>query len=142
MFAFEQVIAAGRNRVAVAYEPRRILIVEDDETLALLMKYNIEAQGHRVDWLSRGDAVEPLVTESEFDLIILDWKLPGRSGLDLCRWLRGHVSARRVPIIMATALTDADDRDAAISAGADIYLAKPFTMATLIERMRLLIKTR
>jgi two-component system phosphate regulon response regulator PhoB len=142
MYAFKSAFAEVESRAEVAREPRQILIVEDDETYALLMKYNLEAQGHRVDWVSRGDVVETLVTERDFDLIILDWKLPGRSGLDLCRWLRGHASARRVPIIMATARTEADDRAAAISAGADIYLAKPFTMATLVERVRSLIKGR
>ena len=142
MYAFEDAIASTKSRFTGARHCRRILIVEDDETLALLMKYNLEAQGHLVDWVSRGDTVEALVTEREFDLIILDWKLPGRSGLDLCRWLRGHVIARRVPIIMATALSDAEDRAAGISAGADIYLAKPFTMATLIERVRFLISRR
>ncbi len=98
------------------------------------MKYNLEVQGHLVDWLSRGDTVEALVLKHGYDLIILDWKLPGRSGLDLCRWLRGHVVARRVPIIMATALSDADDRALGkFPRRADVYLAKPFTMATLMN---------
>ncbi|MFN3889266.1 MAG: response regulator transcription factor [Beijerinckiaceae bacterium] len=114
---------------------RRILLVEDDETLALLITYNLQAKGYSVSWLARGDAVEPFLASADVDLIVLDWMLPGRSGLDLCRSLRGRPDMRSLPIIMVTALEDDGDRVAGLSAGADAYFAKPFLMTELLARV-------
>ena len=83
---------------------RRILLVEDDETLALLITYNLQAHGHSVDWLARGDLVDRYIAGRAVDLVVLDWMLPGRSGLDICRCLRARADTQSIPIIMATAL--------------------------------------
>ena len=72
-----------------AVNPRaKVLVVEDEEPLALLLRYNLEAEGYAVDVVHRGDEAEVAIAESSPDLIVLDWMLPGISGLELCRRLR------------------------------------------------------
>ena len=77
----------------------RILIVEDEEPLTLLLRYNLEAEGYMVDVVHRGDEAEMAIAESTPDLIVLDWMLPGLSGLELCRRLRAGKESRSIPII-------------------------------------------
>ena len=72
----------------------RILIVEDEAALSLLLSYNLEAEGYRVDRCDRGDEAELLLSESPPDLVILDWMLPGVSGIEICRRLRARRHAR------------------------------------------------
>lgn len=139
-------LAAGSSRAQqrdpVVIPAPRVLLVEDDETLALVIAYNLRAAGYNVEWISRGDLVEAYLAFNAVDIVILDWILPGRSGLDLCRWLRRHALRDEIPIIMATALGHEDDRAAGLTAGADDYIAKPFSMAALIERVGLLLQGR
>ena len=93
-----------------------------------------------MDWIARGDLVDAYMSLHDVDALILDWMLPGRSGLDICRWIRRR--AGDLPILMATALTHEDDRAAALKAGADDYIAKPFTMAALVQRVDLMLRKR
>jgi two-component system phosphate regulon response regulator PhoB len=81
----------------------RILIVEDEEPLTLLLRYNLEAEGFEVDSVARGDDAELHLRDSTPDLVLLDWMLPGLSGIELCRRLRSRRDTERVPIIMLTA---------------------------------------
>src|SRR6516164_3093856 len=80
-----------------------ILIVEDEEALALLLRYNLEAEGYGVETVPRGDEADLLLKEHSPDLVILDWMLPGLSGIELCRRLRARPETKQLPIIMLTA---------------------------------------
>src|SRR5260370_17169625 len=78
----------------------RILIIEDEEPLTLLLRYNLEAEGYDVDTTARGDEAEIKLKESVPDLLVLDWMLPGMSGIELCRRLRARPDTERLPIII------------------------------------------
>ena len=81
----------------------RILIVEDEEPLTMLLRYNLEAEGYDVETAARGDEADTKLKEGTPDLIVLDWMLPGLSGIELCRRLRARPETRQLPIIMLTA---------------------------------------
>src|SRR5215210_9004981 len=88
----------------------RILIVEDEEALTLLLRYNLEAEGYVVDSAARGDEADLRLQEQLPDLILLDWMLPGLSGIELCRRIRARRETERLPIIMLTARGEEGDR--------------------------------
>ena len=81
----------------------KVLVVEDEEPLALLLQYNLEAEGFRVSVANRGDEAESVIKEEPPDLIILDWMLPGLSGIELCRRLRVGKASCSIPILILTA---------------------------------------
>src|SRR5215218_4098113 len=87
-----------------------ILIVEDEEALVLLLRYNLEAEGYGVETVARGDEADLLLKERSPDLVILDWMLPGLSGIELCRRLRARPDTKRLPIIMLTARGEESER--------------------------------
>src|SRR3984893_10564308 len=120
--------------------PARILIVEDEEPLTLLLRYNLEAEGYNVDIASRGDDAEIRLKESPPDLIVLDWMLPGLSGIELCRRLRARSETERLPIIMLTARGEESDRIRGLATGADDYIVKPFSLPELLARIRALLR--
>jgi two-component system, OmpR family, phosphate regulon response regulator PhoB len=117
-----------------------ILIVEDEEQLVLLLRYNLEAEGHAVDVAMRGDDAELKLKESLPDLVLLDWMLPGLSGIELCRRLKARPETERLPVIMLTARGEEDDRVRGLSTGADDYIVKPFSVAELLARVRALLR--
>ena len=82
----------------------RITVVEDEEALSVLLRYNLEAEGYEVDTVLRGDEAEIRLQERVPDLLILDWMLPGISGIELCRRLRARAETERLPIIMLIAV--------------------------------------
>ena len=96
-----------------------ILIVEDEEALALLLRYNLEAEGYRVETVMRGDEADVLLKERLPDLVILDWMLPGLSGIELCRRLRGRPETKLLPIIMLTARGEESERVRGLSTGTE-----------------------
>ena len=118
----------------------KIMIVEDEEPLRLLLRYNLEAEGFQVVTVSRGDEVEMVVAEEQPDLILLDWMLPGLSGIELCRRLRMRPETETLPIIMLTARGEESERLRGLSTGADDYVVKPFSVAELIARMRAILR--
>ena len=95
----------------------RILIVEDEAALALLLSYNLESQGFQVEQEERGDTAEVRLAESPPDLLILDWMLPGVSGIELCRRVRAREATRTLPIIMLTARAEESERVRGLSVG-------------------------
>ena len=120
-----------------AVNPRaKVLVVEDEEPLALLLRYNLEAEGYAVDVVHRGDEAEVVIAESSPDLIVLDWMLPGISGLELCRRLRTGKDSRTIPIILLTARSEESDRIRGLTTGADDYVVKPFSLPELMARVR------
>jgi two-component system, OmpR family, phosphate regulon response regulator PhoB len=118
----------------------RILIVEDEEPLTLLLRYNLEAEGYLVDTVARGDDAEVRLRESMPDLVLLDWMLPGLSGIELCRRLRQRGDTQRLPIIMLTARGEETERVRGLATGADDYVVKPFSVPELLARVRALLR--
>ena len=118
----------------------RILIVEDEEPLTLLLRYNLEAEGYEVDTAARGDEAEVKLKEGAPDLIVLDWMLPGMSGIELCRRLRARNETERLPIIMLTARGEESERIRGLATGADDYIVKPFSVPELLARIRALLR--
>jgi len=118
----------------------RILIVEDEEPLTLLLRYNLEAEGYEVEAVARGDDADNRLKERLPDLVMLDWMLPGLSGIELCRRLRSRPETKNLPIIMLTARGDESERVRGLATGADDYIVKPFSVPELIARVRALLR--
>jgi two-component system phosphate regulon response regulator PhoB len=114
----------------------RILIVEDEASLGVMLRYNLEAAQYVVDTIDRGDEAEIRIAEDPPDLIILDWMLPGLSGIELCRRLRARMHTRQLPIIMLTARGEETERVRGLATGADDYVVKPFSVPELMARVR------
>jgi two-component system phosphate regulon response regulator PhoB len=118
----------------------RILIVEDESDLALMLSYNLEAEGYLAESVARGDEAELRLAENAPDLVILDWMLPGVSGLEICRRLRAREATRTLPVIMVTARGEEAERVRGLSVGADDYVVKPFSVPELMARVRALLR--
>lgn len=118
----------------------RILVVEDEDALALLLKYNLEAEGYQVEVVTRGDEAEIRIAEGGLDLVVLDWMLPGVSGLEVCRRLRAREASRTLPVIMLTARGDEQERVRGLAIGADDYVVKPFSTPELMARVKALLR--
>lgn len=118
----------------------RVMIVEDDEPLTLLLRYNLEAEGYGVDAVGRGDDAETRLKEYQPDLVLLDWMLPGLSGIELCRRLRARPETERLPIILLTARGEEGERVRGLSLGADDYVVKPFSIPELMARVRAILR--
>jgi two-component system phosphate regulon response regulator PhoB len=118
----------------------RILIVEDEEALALLLRYNLEAEGYEVETVARGDEADTRLKEDVPDLVILDWMLPALSGIEICRRLRARTETRTLPIIMLTARGEENERIRGLGTGADDYIVKPFSVPELVARVGALLR--
>jgi two-component system phosphate regulon response regulator PhoB len=118
----------------------KVLIVEDEEPLAMLLQYNLEAEGFRVSIASRGDDAEVAISEDPPDLVILDWMLPGLSGIELCRRLRAGKASLGIPILILTARGEEQDRIRGLTTGADDYVVKPFSLPELMARVRAILR--
>ncbi len=117
-----------------------VLIVEDEAPLIELLKYNLEAQGYSVDVAMRGDDAETRLKERTFDLVLLDWMLPGISGIELCRRIRSRTETSETPIIMLTARGEEGERVRGLSTGADDYVVKPFSIPELSARINAILR--
>jgi len=118
----------------------RILVVEDEEALTTLLRYNLEAEGYEVETVARGDDADTRLKERLPDLIVLDWMLPGLSGIELCRRLRARPETKQLPIIMLTARGEESERVRGLATGADDYIVKPFSVPELLARIRALLR--
>src|SRR5213592_1195737 len=118
----------------------RILVVEDEEALTTLLRYNLDAEGYEVETVGRGDDADTRLKERVPDLIVLDWMLPGLSGIELCRQLRARPETRQLPIIMLTARGEESERVRGLATGADDYVVKPFSVPELIARVSALLR--
>ena len=118
----------------------RILLVEDEAALTMLLRYNLEAARYNVDTAARGDEAEIKLRENPPDLVILDWMLPGLSGIELCRRLRTRPETKQLPIIMLTARGEESERVRGLATGADDYIVKPFSVPELIARVNALLR--
>jgi two-component system phosphate regulon response regulator PhoB len=117
-----------------------ILVIEDESALVTLIRYNLEAEGFEV--LDAPDGEEGLLVLEErmVDLVLLDWMLPQLSGIEVCRQIRRKSETRNVPVIMLTARGEEGDRVRGLNAGADDYLAKPFSYKELIARIHAVLR--
>jgi two-component system phosphate regulon response regulator PhoB len=118
----------------------RILVVEDEEPITVLLRYNLEAEGYRVETVMRGDEAEVRLREAVPDLVLLDWMLPGLSGIELCRRIRLRSETERLPVIMLTARGEEGERVRGLATGADDYVVKPFSVPELLARVRALLR--
>ncbi len=118
----------------------RITVVEDEEALGALLDYNLKQEGYQVRLCADGDEALLSLDEEAPDLMILDWMLPGVSGIEICRRARGRAELRDVPIIMLTARGEEEDRIRGLDTGADDYLTKPFSMTELLARVRAVLR--
>src|ERR1700693_2462386 len=117
-----------------------ILIVEDEEPLITLLRYNLEAEGYEVDAVARGDEADTRLRETAPDLIVLDWMLRGLSRIEWCRRLRARPQTQSLPIIMLTARGEESERVRGLATGADDYLVKPFSVPELLARVKGLLR--
>ncbi len=118
----------------------RILIVEDEQPLVTLLRYNLEAEGYQVMVEANGDEAVSRLHDVIPDLLILDWMLPGLSGIELCRRIRQRPETKSLPIIMLTARGEESERIRGLATGADDYVVKPFSVAELMARVKALLR--
>ena len=118
----------------------QILIIEDEAALAELLEYNLLSEGFAVRISGNGDDAMLSLDEEPPDLMLLDWMLPGLSGIEICRRVRARAELRDMPIIMMTARGEETDRVRGLDTGADDYLTNPFSIPELTARVRALLR--
>jgi two-component system phosphate regulon response regulator PhoB len=119
-----------------------VLVVEDESAIAELISINLRHAGYEVTMAASADQAQREVDRKLPDLVVLDWMLPGQSGLQLARRWRGEARTRELPIIMLTARADEADKVSGLDAGADDYLTKPFSTQELLARMRAVLRRK
>jgi two-component system phosphate regulon response regulator PhoB len=119
-----------------------ILLVEDEPAIQELLAFNVTQCGYRAIQASDADSAMALINRALPDLILLDWMLPGISGVELARRLRADQRTQNVPIIMLTARTDERDKVLGLESGADDYITKPFSPRELMARIRAVLRRR
>ena len=117
-----------------------VLIVEDEPGIAEMLRYNLEAAGLEAGLAVDGDEALVSIAERLPDLVLLDWMLPGTSGIEVCRQLRRKRETRNVPVIMLTARGEEADRVRGLDSGADDYVTKPFSPTELVARVRAVMR--
>ena len=120
----------------------RVLIVEDEAAIAELIAVNLRHNGFSPVWASDGEAAQRELDAVLPDVILLDWMLPGQSGVALAKKWRADGRTKAVPILMLTARSDEPDKIAGLDAGADDYITKPFSTQELLARMRAVLRRR
>jgi two-component system phosphate regulon response regulator PhoB len=119
-----------------------VLVVEDEPSIAELIAVNLRHNGFRTTWAIDSATAQREIDAAVPDLILLDWMLPGESGLVLAKRWRAHPRTKEVPIIMLTARGDEADRVAGLDAGADDYISKPFSTRELLARVRAVLRRK
>lgn len=113
-----------------------IMIVDDEDAQREVLAYNLAAEGYRVAQAANGEQALLMVQEDQPDLLVLDWMMPGLSGIELCRRLKARDDTAAMPIIMLSARSEEGDRVRGLETGADDYVVKPFSVAELLARVR------
>ena len=119
-----------------------ILVVEDESAIAELISINLRHAGFKVTIASTSDQAQSEINRVLPDLVVLDWMLPGQSGLALAKQWRAHARTRELPIIMLTARAEEVDKISGLDAGADDYLTKPFSTSELLARIRAVLRRK
>ena len=120
----------------------RILVVEDDEDILQLLKYNLAKEGYQVTGAASGEEALKVLKSNVPDLVLLDLMLPGIDGLEVCRLLKREAKTSQVPIIMLTAKGEEADIVTGLELGADDYITKPFSPRVLLARVRTVLRRR
>jgi len=120
--------------------PPKVLIVEDDLSHAEVLRYNLAREGFDVSLVENGDSAMSMIEAQPPDLVVLDWMIPGLSGVEVCRRLRRRPESRSLPVIMVTARSEETDRIEGLESGADDYVVKPFSPSELLARIRALLR--
>lgn len=120
--------------------PASILVVEDEEALSEMLRYNLEAEGYSVRVIDDGEEADAYLGRFVPDLLLLDWMLPGISGIEICRRTRARNTSKKLPIIMLTARGEEAERIRGLATGADDYIVKPFSVPELLARIRSLLR--
>ena len=115
---------------------KTVLVVEDEEAIMTLLKYNLEKEGFSVLTAMDGEDALCQVREYKPDIMVLDWMLPSMTGVEVCKSVRRNANTRNIPIIMLSARGQEDDRIQGLDSGADDYITKPFSPSELIARIR------
>lgn len=118
----------------------QVLVVEDEAALATMLRYNLEKHGYRVAEATDGQEALARIAEHPPDLVLLDWMLPSLSGIEVCRQIRRRPETSLLPVIMLTARTEDQDAVRALDIGADDYITKPFSIDSLMARIRALLR--
>jgi two-component system phosphate regulon response regulator PhoB len=119
---------------------QHILVVEDEEAISTLLRYNLEQEGFAVDVAKDGEEALLMVKEKKPDMILLDWMLPLVPGIEVCRQIRRQNEYKNIPIIMLTAKGEEADKLRGLNSGADDYITKPFSPAEVVARMRAVLR--
>lgn len=127
------------NRRAEANQELSVLVVDDEETIVEFLQMGLQYEGFTVEVANDGETALEIYRKTRPDLVILDWMLPGKDGLEVCRRIRAMGDT---PVIMLTAKGDVDDRVTGLDAGADDYIPKPFKFKELLARMRAVLRRR
>ena len=118
----------------------RILVVDDEEDLLELIRYNLSKEGYRVTCVETGEEALQHASREPTDLIVLDLMLPGVDGLEVCRRLKGEATTRNIPVVMLTAKSEEVDLVTGLEVGADDYVTKPFSPRVLLARIRAVLR--
>jgi len=121
---------------------KRILVVDDEEDILELVKYNLEKDGYRVTCVATGEQALETIRSEIPDAIVLDLMLPGQDGLDVCRKIKGSQDTSAIPIVMLTAKGEDADIVTGLELGADDYVTKPFSPRVLLARVRAVLRRR
>ena len=113
-----------------------VMVIEDEEALGLLLKYNLEKEGYQVVWETSGSKAIAAVEKHCPSVILLDWMLPELSGIEVCKMIRNKPDIKDIPIIMLTAKGEEEDKIKGLTAGADDYVTKPFSVPELMARIK------
>ena len=117
-----------------------IYIVEDEEPIITLIKYNLEKEGYKVFFSENGNDGIKGIKNSLPDLVLLDWMLPDFSGVEICKNLKKDIKFKNIPIIMLTAKGEDEDKIKGLNSGADDYITKPFSFPELLARVKALLR--
>ncbi|MES9812586.1 MAG: phosphate regulon transcriptional regulator PhoB [Candidatus Thiodiazotropha sp.] len=119
---------------------QRILMVEDEPEVRELIRFILEPKGYRVDEADNAQDARRLLSQRNYDLILMDWMLPGRSGLDLTRELRQMARSNTPPVIILTARSEESDKVKGLESGADDYITKPFSPREMLARIKAVLR--
>lgn len=117
-----------------------ILVVEDEEAIASVIKYNLKREGFIVESIDDGNTALDFAKKNKPDLIILDWMLPSISGIEVCKSLRNNDETLNIPIIMLSAKSEELDKITGLERGADDYITKPFSPVELVARIKAVLR--
>ncbi|MGH8427073.1 MAG: phosphate regulon transcriptional regulator PhoB [Gammaproteobacteria bacterium] len=121
-------------------DDKRILVVEDEEPIRRMMRFSLERAGFRVSEAEDAKSARLAMADQPPDLVLLDWMLPGTSGIEFARELKAYEATRELPIIMVTARAEEENRVRGLDLGCDDYVTKPFSPSELVARIRAVLR--